>query len=158
MNGDDEIQTARFCELRSQVIDLFADVETEITKYVIAHSPKPPNTGQPLGQKITLAMKVAAGPQRSKALKAEADGQLSAIQGLLTDRAAIVHSRMTIARCVAGKYIAIFKNAKDIAHNSSNALVYEEDELRAFLVRLRHTVDKVSAALRAKNASPAPPK
>lgn len=148
---DDQQWVARFCTLRSDVIDLFADAETEITKYVIAHSAKPPGATQPMGQKIELAMKVTAGPQRSKALKAKADVQLKVIQGLLPDRAAIVHSRMSVARCISGKYVAIFKNAKDIIHNSGNALVFDEAELLDFLNRLRQATSELIVVLWAKN-------
>lgn len=154
MTEDDQKWVARFCVLRSAVMDLFADAETEITKYVIAHSAKPPGATQPMGQKISLAMKVTAGPQRSKALKARADIQLKVIQDLLTDRAAIVHSRMSIARCVSGKYVAIFKNSKDIAHNCGNALVFDESELTDFLDKLRKTTSELTTVLWTKNPPP----
>ena len=154
MAHDDQQRVARFCTLRSDVIDLFADAETEITKYVIAHSAKPPGATQPMGQKLELAMKVTAGPQRSKALKAKADVQLKVIQDLLPDRAAIVHSRMSVARCVSGEYVAIFKNAKDIVHNSGNALVFDETDLVGFLDKLRNATSELTAVLWAKNPPP----
>ncbi|MCC6478213.1 hypothetical protein [Sphingorhabdus sp.] len=160
---DDEKKSAdaavgRFCVLRSEVIDLFADAEIQITNYVLAHSAKQNVATHPLNQKINHAMKVAAGPQRSKAIKAEADAQLKAIQDLLPDRAAIVHSRMTIAECISGKFVAIFKNAKDVAGGSSNALVYDQTELEAFLDKLKLTNSRLADALGAKNHSGPPAK
>jgi hypothetical protein len=142
---------AHFCTLRSAVIDLFADAETQIAKYVSAHSAKAICLTYPLSQKIDVAMKVAAGPQRSKAIKAEADAQLKAIQDLLPDRAAIVHSRMSVAQCISGKFVAIFKNAKNVVDGSANALVYDEYELASFLDRLKQVNSKLETALWAKN-------
>ena len=142
---------ARFCELRSSVIDLFADAEIKITDYVLTHAAKPNVATHPLNQKINHALKVPAGPQRSKAIKANADVELKIVQELLPDRAAIVHSRMSIAKCVSGEFVAIFKNAKDVVGGSNNALVYNEIELTNFLDRLKKTIINLEAALLAKN-------
>ncbi len=149
---------ARFCVLRSKVIDLFADAETEITKYTCMHAAKPPIATMPMGHKIAEALKVKAGPQRSKAIKSEADAHLRAVQALLTDRAAIVHSRMSVAQCLSGKFVAIFKNSKDLAESSKNALVYDEAELCDFLEKLEQTNAKLTSALWAKNSPPTPVK
>jgi hypothetical protein len=154
----EDAAVARFSMLRSEVIDLFADAETQITKYACIHAVKPPVATLPMGHKITEALKVKAGPQRSKAIKAEADAHLKVIQALLPDRAAIVHSRMSIARCVSESFVAIFKNAKDVADSSNNALVYDEAELTAFLDKLKQTNVKLVSALWAKNGPQQPVK
>lgn len=112
----------------------------------------------PMAQKIDLALKVKAGPQRSKALKNNADMNLREIRGLLVARAAIVHSRMTLAHCVSGSSVAIFQNAKDVAMNSSQAFVSSESDFCSFVGTISLSTKKLIVALTAKNQIAAPVK
>ncbi len=147
---------APFYQLRSSMLDCFADIERTIMLYLANGPEQNLCLTAPLGHKIEVAKKVPAGPQRSKELKALADVELGKLAELLTVRADIVHSRMDIAITTNCQFIAIFKNVKDAKMPYTEALVFDQKELRDFVNKLSALAKSLTKALQAKNSTIAP--
>ena len=147
LTGDPEIDLnlIRFYWLRSEILDLFSDIEEAIIQYIANDRSKSFCSSAPLGQKVEYAKGVKAGPQRSKELKAKADQELEKLTKFLSARASIVHSRMKVAVTTDGQLLAIFRNAKNIDVEYRDALVFNETELNDFVQQLAKLGSSISS-------------
>ena len=143
-----------FYRLRSELLDCFADIETAILFYVTENCEKPICETAPLGHKIEAALKIKAGPKRSKSLKATADLELKKIAQLLSLRADLVHSRMELAITTKNNIVAIFQNVKNAKSIDRQALVFDLPQLREFVASINRSSISLSEALTARNRPP----
>jgi hypothetical protein len=153
---DLDVRLVDFYRLRSDMLDSFAGIEKMLLVYIEQNIPKNFCASAPLGHKIEAAKKVPAGPHRSKELKTTADGELSKLAELLPLRADIVHSRMEIAITTSSQFIAIFKNAKDLRNDHPEALVFKNNDLRNFVLKVTALEKSLAKALTAQNSQAKP--
>ena len=158
LTGDEKLDVclANFYQLRSEMLDSFADIERSVLTYVLNNNKKGICSTAPLGQKIEAAKKVPAGPRRSKKLKSKPDEELNKLADLLHLRAGVVHSRMEMAVTTGSNFIAIFRNTKDAVSKHPEALVYDFDELRRFIEEVKELANSLTEALTAQNPIPKP--
>ena len=151
-----DTDASEFYLLRSQMLDCFADIEQTLTSYVFKNTQKGFCSTAPLSQKVDVAKKVPAGPHRSKKLKSDADAELEKLAVLLPQRASMVHSRMVLAAISPGEFVAIFKNAKNVATVNFEASVLSKQDFRSFVEHLSDLSSSLSNALKAQNPVPNP--
>ncbi len=151
-----DVRLVNFYQMRSEMLDSFAGIEQTLLTYVRKHNQKSFCITAPLGHKIEAAKKVPAGPRRSKELKAKADNELSKLAELLPLRADMVHSRMEIAVTTSSQFLAIFKNAKDVSTLHPEALVFDNNELKNFVLRVTALEKSLAKSLTAQNPQPKP--
>jgi predicted ATP-binding protein involved in virulence len=154
--SDIDVELSSFYRLRSEMLDGFAEIEASILVYLSTNNLKNICETAPLGHKVAAAMKIPAGPQRSKELKTKADTELAQLKTLLELRADMVHSRMEIAVTIHDKLIAIFKNAKTAAHDDHGASVFDLSELSKFVALIQARCHSLNTALTARNPATVP--
>jgi hypothetical protein len=149
-----DVQLTNFYKLRSDLLDIFADIERILLTYISKTKEKNFCTTAPLGQKIEAAKRVPADSLRSNKLKAKADEELSKLAELLPLRADIVHSRMELAVTTSSQFLAIFRNIKDATVNHPEALVFDYIDFEKFVHGVRDLETSLSEALTAQNPQP----
>ena len=137
------------------MLDSFADIERALTAYLL-NDQKGFCITAPMGHKIEVAKKIPAGPRRSKEIKIRADLELTKLAELLPLRADMVHSRMVLAITAASKFVAIFRNTKDVTSDHPEALVFSSEELQKFVTSVVSLEKGLITALTAENPQPKP--
>ena len=134
LTGDREIDLNldNIHRMRSDILDYCADIEQSIIEFISKHDVKGFCPTAPLGRKIEVAKSIKADHSRSKELKAKTDNELCKLEKIISVRADIVHSRMTVAVTTDGQFLAIFKNSKNTLSGYVEALIFNENELESF--------------------------
>lgn len=133
---------------RSNFLDAFNQADLVVRARLTALKTKPQ---QLLGPNIETLLKVAAGPQYSKAEKARVDNAATILKELKQIRCDLVHGVMILLPA-GGTHCAIFENVQETSPYGRRGLLITHSELDIASQQLRRLIKKIAPPKRVTQA------
>lgn len=143
-----------FALLRSDLLDAFSDLESEVSMILRSAGIAPSN--EPFGNRLQKLKEADKIPRIARANRPARDQIVDSLAELLPIRADIVHSRMRLAR-LDDEPVALFINAQEAGTDYAPARVLTLTQMRQLVTLVNRLGKRIRDLGRTVNPASSPP-